>query len=60
MKTLYEYDKDDVGSLTLMDDGEISTSTYSYYISSWGSLNMPAYETRRLYEVLKEFYKEKV
>lgn len=51
----YEY-RDNSDSTLEFNSGEISCSTYSYEISSYGSLVLDEKEARKLYEVMKNYF----
>ena len=55
-KYLFEHDEKDGSSVNFADDGTLSAMAYSYEISSVGEINLDAKETRKLYEVMKNFY----
>lgn len=57
MTVKYTYDEGtDKGNYLCFSDGMLSCSTYSYYIDSFGDLELDNNETYKLYLAMKEYY----
>ncbi len=44
--------------ISFEDDGQLYVSTFSYYINSYGDMELDKKETRELYEAMKKYYEK--
>jgi hypothetical protein len=56
---IMKIDKGEDEGLVTFESGILSSSTYSYEISSWGYIELSKKETRKVYEAMKKHFEKK-
>ena len=59
MKILFRNEPNATDGIFFCSDGKISAQAYSYQIGDIGEVELSEHETKRLYLIMKEYYKSR-